>query len=132
MVWIHGGGFTQGSGHKHGYDGIHLAKRGVVVVTINYRLSAFGFMIHPALSKESPHGSSGNLCDSRPDRGARVGARQHRKLRRRSGQRDRLCEVHIVEVEIVSGFALPIIKRHADVVLTDTSGAVPVRLEHFG
>ena len=62
MVWIHGGGFTQGSGHKPGYDGTQLAKRGVVLVTINYRLGAFGFMTHPALSKESPHGSSGNYA----------------------------------------------------------------------
>lgn len=60
MVWIHGGGFTQGSGHRHGYDGTQLAKRGVVLVTINYRLGALGFMAHPALSAESPHGSSGN------------------------------------------------------------------------
>lgn len=62
MVWIHGGGFTQGSGHKPGYDGTQLAKRGVVLVTINYRLGALGFMAHPALSAESPHGSSGNYA----------------------------------------------------------------------
>ena len=62
MVWIHGGGFTQGSGHQGGYDGTELAKRGVVVVTINYRLGAFGFMTHPALSAESPQGSSGNYA----------------------------------------------------------------------
>lgn len=62
MVWVHGGGFTQGSGHQPGYDGTALAKRGVVLVTINYRLGAFGFMAHPALSAESPHGSSGNYA----------------------------------------------------------------------
>ncbi len=62
MVWIHGGGFTQGSGHRPGYDGTQLAKRGVVLVTINYRLGALGFMAHPALSKESPHNSSGNYA----------------------------------------------------------------------
>lgn len=62
MVWIHGGGFTQGSGSKPGYDGTQLAKRGVVAVTINYRLGALGFMTHPALSAESPHGSSGNYA----------------------------------------------------------------------
>lgn len=62
MVWIHGGGFTQGSGHQPGYDGTQLAKRGVVLVTINYRLGALGFMTHPALSAESPHGSSGNYA----------------------------------------------------------------------
>ncbi|QDV82159.1 carboxylesterase/lipase family protein [Planctomycetes bacterium TBK1r] len=62
MVWIHGGGFTQGSGHQPGYDGTQLAKRGVVAVTINYRLGALGFMTHPALSAESPRGSSGNYA----------------------------------------------------------------------
>lgn len=62
MVWIHGGGFTQGSGHQAGYDGTELAKRGVVVVTINYRLGALGFMTHPALSAESPNRSSGNYA----------------------------------------------------------------------
>ncbi|MEL7266210.1 MAG: carboxylesterase family protein, partial [Planctomycetota bacterium] len=62
MVWIHGGGFTQGSGHQPGYDGTALAKSGVVLVTVNYRLGAFGFMAHPALSAESPHGSSGNYA----------------------------------------------------------------------
>ena len=60
MVWIHGGGLTQGSGHQPGYDGTQLAKRGVVLVTINYRLGALGFMMHPALSAESPRSSSGN------------------------------------------------------------------------
>ena len=62
MVWIHGGGFTQGSGHQASYDGTQLAKRGVVVVTINYRLGALGFMTHPALSAESPEGASGNYA----------------------------------------------------------------------
>jgi len=62
MVWIHGGGFTQGSGHQPGYNGTELAKRGVVLVTINYRLGALGFMCHPALSAESSHGSSGSYA----------------------------------------------------------------------
>lgn len=62
MVWIHGGGFTQGSGHQPGYNGTQLAKRGVVLVTINYRLGTLGFMSHPALSAESSHGSSGNYA----------------------------------------------------------------------
>ncbi|MEM8734961.1 MAG: carboxylesterase/lipase family protein [Planctomycetota bacterium] len=62
MVWIHGGGFTQGSGHEASYDGTALAKRGVVLVTINYRLGAFGFMAHPDLSAESEHSASGNYA----------------------------------------------------------------------
>ncbi|TWU30855.1 carboxylesterase/lipase family protein [Novipirellula artificiosorum] len=62
MVWIHGGGFTQGSGHQAGYDGTQFARRGVVLVTINYRLGALGFMAHPALSVESSQESSGNYA----------------------------------------------------------------------
>ncbi|MEE2639024.1 MAG: carboxylesterase/lipase family protein [Planctomycetota bacterium] len=60
MVWIHGGGLSSGSGHEEGYNGTRLAKKGVVLVTINYRLGALGFMAHPALSAESPKGVSGN------------------------------------------------------------------------
>jgi para-nitrobenzyl esterase len=60
MVWIHGGALTRGSGSRDVYDGANLARRGVVLVTINYRLGPLGFLAHPALSKESPHGSSGN------------------------------------------------------------------------
>lgn len=60
MVWIHGGGLTRGSGTRIGYDGTALVRRGVVVVTINYRLGAFGFLAHPGLTAESEHGSSGN------------------------------------------------------------------------
>ncbi len=60
MVWIHGGGWTTGSGAQGLYDGQHLARQGVVVVTINYRLGPFGFLAHPLLSAESKEGVSGN------------------------------------------------------------------------
>jgi para-nitrobenzyl esterase len=60
MVWIHGGGYIAGSGSSQVYDGQELARHGVVVVTINYRLGPFGFLAHPLLSKESEHGVSGN------------------------------------------------------------------------
>ena len=60
LYWIHGGGYTGGSGSTSIYDGSHLAADGAVVVTINYRLNVFGFLAHPALSAESPHGASGN------------------------------------------------------------------------
>lgn len=60
MVWIHGGGLTRGSGSTSIYDGVSLAKKGVVVVTINYRLGVFGYLAHPDLSAESEHNSSGN------------------------------------------------------------------------
>ncbi len=59
MVWIHGGGFTSGAGSD--YDGSVLAeKQGVVVVTLNYRLGALGFLALPVLSSEAADGSSGN------------------------------------------------------------------------
>lgn len=57
MFWIHGGGFTGGSGNLNGKP---LAERGVVVVSINYRLGPLGFFAHPLLSKESDNGVSGN------------------------------------------------------------------------
>jgi len=57
LVWIHGGGFTQDAGRN--YDGSKLAADGVVVVTINYRLGALGFLAHPALASR-PGGSAGN------------------------------------------------------------------------
>ena len=60
MVWIHGGAFTSGAGSL--YDGEALAQKGVVVVTINYRLGVFGFLAHPALTKESDRNASGNYA----------------------------------------------------------------------
>ncbi|QQQ19358.1 carboxylesterase family protein [Brevundimonas vitis] len=52
MVWIHGGGMNNGSGTATLYDGRNLARRGVVVVTVNYRLGRLGFFDHPALAAE--------------------------------------------------------------------------------
>lgn len=60
MFWIHGGSFTAGSGSQAVYDGARLAARGVVVVTINYRLGRFGFFAHPALTAEAKGGPTGN------------------------------------------------------------------------
>lgn len=60
MVWYHGGGHKNGAGDAMNYDGTLLAERDVVLVSINYRLSVFGFLAHPELSAESPHNSSGN------------------------------------------------------------------------
>jgi para-nitrobenzyl esterase len=60
MVWIYGGALTRGSGSIGAYDGEEFAKRGVVLVTINYRLGVLGYMAHPELTKESEHHASGN------------------------------------------------------------------------
>ena len=60
LVWIHGGGFFAGFGGEERHDGAHLAQKGAVVVTLNYRLGPFGFLAHPALAAESPHHASGN------------------------------------------------------------------------
>ena len=60
MVWIHGGGLMNGSGSVPQYAGNQLAARGVIVVTLNYRLGVLGFLAHPDLNKQSPNGSSGN------------------------------------------------------------------------
>jgi para-nitrobenzyl esterase len=60
MVWIHGGGNIQGSASTPFYDGGSLARKGVVLVSINYRLGPLGFFAHPLLSKESKQGVSGN------------------------------------------------------------------------
>ena len=60
MVWVHGGGFTAGSGSDSRSDGARLCQEGAVVVSLNYRSGLFGFLAHPALAHESPHGVSGN------------------------------------------------------------------------
>jgi carboxylesterase type B len=60
MVWIEGGSFMTGTGASARVDGAAFAKRGVVLVTINYRLNVFGFLAHPLLTAESPHHSSSN------------------------------------------------------------------------
>ena len=60
IVWIHGGGYFGGTGAQPGYDGTNLSKRGVIVVTINYRLGIFGFLATPDLSAEAPDHASGN------------------------------------------------------------------------
>ena len=60
MVWFHGGGNYAGTASGNTFDGESLARRGGVLVTANYRLSVFGFLAHPELTKESTHHASGN------------------------------------------------------------------------
>ncbi len=60
MVWIHGGGFIAGASSEPRQDGGNLSKKGVIVVSMNYRMGVFGFFAHPELTKESEHNASGN------------------------------------------------------------------------
>jgi para-nitrobenzyl esterase len=60
IVWIYGGGYIRGSSSMPLYWGDQLAHKGVIVVTIAYRLGPLGFLAHPGLTRESPHHSSGN------------------------------------------------------------------------
>jgi para-nitrobenzyl esterase len=60
LVYFFGGGFVAGDGSEPRYDGESLAAKGIVTVTVNYRLGVFGFMAHPDLTKESPHHASGD------------------------------------------------------------------------
>ena len=62
MVWIHGGAFVGGAGTDPMFAGDELVKKGVVLVTLNYRLGIFGFYAHPNLSRDSVHHSSGNFA----------------------------------------------------------------------
>jgi para-nitrobenzyl esterase len=60
LVWFDGGGFTAGTGARAATDGERLARLGLVVVTVNYRVGVFGYLAHPLLTAESPAGASGN------------------------------------------------------------------------
>ena len=60
IVWIHGGGLLVGAAREPLFDGEELAKKGIVVATLDYRLGVLGFFAHPELTKESPHHASGN------------------------------------------------------------------------
>ncbi len=60
MVWIYGGGYMAGGSSEPRQDGTELAKKGVVVVSMNYRLGVFGFFAHPELTAESDRKASGN------------------------------------------------------------------------
>ncbi|QEM09934.1 carboxylesterase/lipase family protein [Mucilaginibacter rubeus] len=60
LVYFYGGGLMAGDGSESRYDGESMAKKGIVALTVNYRLGVFGFFSHPELTKESPNHSSGN------------------------------------------------------------------------
>lgn len=60
LVYFYGGGFVAGDGSEPRYDGESMAQKGIVALTVNYRLGLFGFFSHPELTKESPYHGSGN------------------------------------------------------------------------
>jgi para-nitrobenzyl esterase len=60
LVYFYGGGFVGGDGSEPRYDGASMARKGIVAVTVNYRLGLFGFLAHPELTQESPQHASGN------------------------------------------------------------------------
>jgi para-nitrobenzyl esterase len=62
LVYFYGGGFIGGDGSEPRYDGASMAQKGIVALTVNYRLGVFGFFAHPELTKESPHHASGNYA----------------------------------------------------------------------
>lgn len=62
FVWIHGGGYGAGYGSESRHDGMALARKGLIVVSFNYRLGVFGFLAHPELTAESPQHASGNYA----------------------------------------------------------------------
>jgi para-nitrobenzyl esterase len=62
LVYFYGGGFVAGDGSEFRYDGENMATKGIVALTVNYRLGVFGFFAHPELTKESPHHSSSNYA----------------------------------------------------------------------
>src|SRR3954469_13030283 len=62
LVYFYGGGFVAGDGSEPRYDGENMARKGIVALTVNYRLGVFGFFAHPELTRESPHHASGNYA----------------------------------------------------------------------
>ena len=92
MVWIYGGAFTSGMTSIPAYDGVPLAEKGVVLVSLSYRLGAFGFLAHPGVEQGKRQGL-GQLRPAGSDRRIAVGEGQHRAVRRRSESGDDLRRV---------------------------------------
>ena len=78
FFWIHGGALVGGSSREPIYDGTRLAERGVIVVSINYRLGVLGWLAHPGAQRRIAAAHFGQLRPARPDRRAAMGARQYR------------------------------------------------------
>ena len=96
MVWIYGGGFQAGATSEPRQDGEHLPHKGVVIVSMNYRLGIFGFFSHPGLTAESAHHASGNYGLMDQAAALDMGAREYRGIWGRPEQRDdfwRVCRI---------------------------------------
>ena len=93
MVWIYGGGFVNGGSSPAVYDGSHFARRGIVFVSMNYRLGRFGFFAHPALTQENPKGPLGNYAFLDQIAALQWVQAERRGLRRRPRQRHDLRRV---------------------------------------
>ena len=63
MVWYHGGAYLHGFGHEMEFDGDAIAKRGAILVTVNYRVGVLGYMAHPALTERDGHSGNYGLID---------------------------------------------------------------------
>ncbi len=83
MFWIHGGGFSGGGSNEPRHNGDFLPQKGVVLVTINYRLGVFGFLVTSELAEEA-NGAAGSNCWTW---WLRCSGSSTLELRRRSGQR---------------------------------------------
>src|ERR1039457_3819618 len=93
LVWIYGCGFNAGATSDPNYSGERLARKGVVLVSIAYRVGTLGFLAHPDLSAENKNSRLGELRTARYDRRPPVGAKEHWRLRRRPTSRDDLRRI---------------------------------------
>ncbi len=105
MFWIHGGGYSGGASSEPRHNGDFLPPKGVILITINYRLGVFGFLVTDELAKEG-NGVSRELWPAGYGCRAAVGQGQYRRVRRRSGQRDHLWrERRVICRKHADGFA---------------------------
>ena len=84
LVYFFGGGLVAGDASEYRYDGESMASKGIVSVTVNYRLTVFGFLAHPELTAEAPYHASGNYGFLESECCTQVGADEYRSIWRRS------------------------------------------------
>ena len=88
LVYFFGGGFQAGDGSEPRYDGESMAAKGIVSLTVNYRLGVFGFFVHPDLTESLASSRFGQLGAAGSERGAAMGTGQHRGVWRRPEEGD--------------------------------------------